>query len=278
MRFVSFTASGAEDPRVGALLDDRVAELPDRDLAGALGRHRREPVDVGEAVAEHPLEQVAIGAPVPRPSKIVCVGLNYVDHAAETEMELPQVPLLFAKLPNSITGPESVIELPPLTRKLDYEAELAVVIGAPARDVAPGEALGVVGGYMNLNDVSARDVQLDEGGQWTRGKSFDTFAPTGPFVLSADEVDDPQDLSIACRLNGETVQSSSTAQMVFSVAELVAFISRSTTLLPGDIIATGTPPGVGMGRRPPLYMADGDEVVVAIAGLGELRNVVRAGG
>ena len=212
--------------------------------------------------------------PFARPGKIVCVGLNYRDHAEESGMELPERPLLFAKWPSSVIGPGSPIVLPHQAKEVDWEAELGVVIGERAQRVPPAEALDHVAGYCCANEVSARDIQFADG-QWTRGKSFDTFCPIGPLVPAAD-VPDPQALGIRCLLNGEVVQSSSTAQMVFTVAEVIAFISDGITLEPGDLILTGTPPGVGLGRKPPLYLKDGDEVTVEIDGIGSLTNPVQA--
>jgi 2,4-didehydro-3-deoxy-L-rhamnonate hydrolase len=213
------------------------------------------------------------GLPIARPGKIVCVGLNYRDHAEESGMEIPQRPLLFAKWPNSLIGPGRPIVLPEQAQDVDYEAELGVVVGKRAQQVPVAEALDYVAGYVCANEVSARDLQFVDG-QWTRAKSFDTFCPVGP-ITSADQVADPQALRIRCLLNGEVVQDSSTAQMIFTVAEVIAFTSNGITLEPGDLILTGTPAGVGFGRRPPVYLADGDEVTVEIEGVGSLTNPVR---
>jgi 2-keto-4-pentenoate hydratase/2-oxohepta-3-ene-1,7-dioic acid hydratase in catechol pathway len=212
------------------------------------------------------------GLPIRRPGKIVCVGLNYRDHAAESAMELPSAPLLFAKWPNGLVGPGQPIVLPHQTAEVDYEAELGVVIGRVARNVSTEDALDHVAGYVCANDVSARDIQFADG-QWTRGKSFDTFCPVGPMV-PAGEIGDPQTLGIRCLLNGEVVQDSSTANMIFGVAELIAYISDGIELEPADLILTGTPPGVGFVRNPPIYLADGDEVTVEIDGIGSLTNPV----
>ena len=214
------------------------------------------------------------GLPFDRPGKIVCVGLNYRDHAEESGMELPARPLLFAKWPSSLIGPGQAIVLPEQAKEVDYEAELGVVIGTRAQRIAVADALDHVAGYLCANEVSARDIQFSDG-QWTRGKSFDTFGPVGP-ITPADQVPDPQALGIRCILNGEVVQDSSTAQMVFTVAEVIAFISDGITLEPGDLILTGTPAGVGLGRKPPVYLADGDEVTIEIDGVGSLTNPVRA--
>ena len=212
--------------------------------------------------------------PFERPGKIVCVGLNYRDHAEESGMEIPKWPLLFAKWPSSVIGPGSPIVLPHQAQEVDWEAELGVVIGARAQRIPEAEALDYVVGYCCANEVSARDIQFADG-QWTRGKSFDTFCPVGP-ITPAEEVPDPQALGIRCLLNGAVVQDSSTAQMVFTVAEVIAFVSDGITLEPGDLILTGTPPGVGLGRKPPIYLKDGDEVTVEIDGIGSLTNPVQA--
>ena len=212
--------------------------------------------------------------PIERPSKIVCVGLNYRDHAEEQGVELPKAPLLFAKWPNALIGPGEPIVLPAEAQQVDFEAELGVVIGTRCRHVAEAQALEHVGGYLPLNDVSARDLQFADG-QWTRGKSPDTFCPVGPRLVPREEVDDPQALAIRCVLNGETMQNSSTGQMIFSVAEIIAYVSRVITLEPGDLIATGTPAGVGIFRDPKVLLEDGDEVTVEIEGLGALTNPVK---
>ena len=216
------------------------------------------------------------GLPIGRPGKIVCIGLNYRDHAAEAEMELPERPLLFAKWPNTLIGQGEPIRLPRQSAEVDYEAELAVVIGRPASHISVADALDVVEGYLCLNDVSARDLQFADG-QWTRGKSLDSFCPVGPVLVPASEVPDPQRLRVRCILNGEVVQDATTADMIFSVAELIAYISDGIALEPGDLIATGTPPGVGFVRTPPVFLAHGDEVTVEIDGIGTLTNPVTAG-
>jgi 2-keto-4-pentenoate hydratase/2-oxohepta-3-ene-1,7-dioic acid hydratase in catechol pathway len=210
---------------------------------------------------------------ISRPGKIVCVGLNYLDHAAEGGQELPKAPLLFAKWPNTLIGDGEAIVLPPEATEVDYEAELGVVIGTTAKRVSVGDALDHVAGYICLNDVSARDLQFGDG-QWTRGKSPDTFCPVGPRLVPREEIDDPQQLGIRCILNGQTMQDSSTAQMIFSVAEIIAYVSKIITLEPGDLIATGTPAGVGVFRDPKVLLEDGDEVSIEIDGLGTLTNPV----
>ncbi len=210
---------------------------------------------------------------IPRPGKIVCVGLNYRDHAAEGGMDLPKAPLLFAKWANTLIGDGDAIVLPPESTQVDYEAELGVVIGAKAKRVSEGDALDHVAGYICVNDVSARDLQFADG-QWTRGKSPDTFCPVGPRLVPREEIADPQALAIRCLVNGQALQDSSTAQMIFSVAEIIAYTSQIITLEPGDLIATGTPAGVGVFRDPKVLLSDGDEVAVEIEGLGTLTNPV----
>ena len=217
----------------------------------------------------------ALLSPVSDPGKIIAVGLNYVDHAAETGRPLPDEPVIFTKFRSSIVGPGAAVRWSRrVTDGVDYEAELGVVIGRPARDVTPGEALSHVFGYTCLNDVSARDLQYSNGGQWVRAKSLDTFCPIGPWITTADEVPDPQALRISCTIGDETLQSASTADMIFTVADLVSRLSRLFTLETGDVIATGTPPGVGWHRTPRRVLRHGDEVTVRIEGVGELRNPV----
>jgi 2-keto-4-pentenoate hydratase/2-oxohepta-3-ene-1,7-dioic acid hydratase in catechol pathway len=213
--------------------------------------------------------------PIDRPSKIICVGLNYRDHAEEQGAPLPEAPLLFAKWPNALIGPGEPIRIPPVVTKCDYEAELGVVIGERVRNASAANALEAVAGYICVNDVSARNLQFADG-QWTRGKSPDTFCPVGPALVPRDQVPDPQALSIGAVLNGETVQLSTTANMVFGVADLIEYITRTVTLEPGDLIATGTPAGVGAFRKPPVFMQPGDEITIEIEGLGSLTNPVVA--
>ena len=214
--------------------------------------------------------------PIERPGKIICVGLNYRDHAEEQGTALPEAPLLFAKWQNTLIGPGEPIVIPPIVSKCDYEAELGVVIGERVRGASAGNALEAVAGYVCVNDVSARDLQFADG-QWTRGKSPDTFCPVGPALVPRDEIPDPQTLAIRAILNGEAVQNSNTANMVFGVSEIIEYITRTITLEPGDLIATGTPAGVGAFRKPPLFMQPGDEITIEIEGLGSLTNPVVAG-
>jgi 2-keto-4-pentenoate hydratase/2-oxohepta-3-ene-1,7-dioic acid hydratase in catechol pathway len=212
--------------------------------------------------------------PIDRPGKIICVGLNYRDHAAEQGVDLPHAPLLFAKWQNTLIGPGEPIVIPPLVERCDYEAELGVVIGQRVSRASAENALEAVRGYLCLNDVSARDLQFADG-QWTRGKSPDTFCPVGELV-PASEVPDPQQLKIRAILNGNVMQDSTTANMVFGVAEIIEYITRVITLEPGDLIATGTPAGVGAFRDPPVFMQDGDEITIEVERLGSITNPVRA--
>jgi 2,4-diketo-3-deoxy-L-fuconate hydrolase len=213
--------------------------------------------------------------PIDLPQKIICVGLNYTDHAAEASLQLPERPLLFAKWPNTLIGPREPIVLPSITSKVDYEGELAVVIGRRGSRLSVDDALDAVAGYLCANDVSARDLQFADK-QWVRGKSLDTFSPIGPSVVPASEIPDPQALRLKTILNGEVVQDAPTSNMIFSVAEIVAFVSEAITLEPGDLILTGTPAGVGIFRKPELLLQPGDEVTVEIEGIGTLTNPVAA--
>ncbi|MFQ5958412.1 MAG: fumarylacetoacetate hydrolase family protein [Alphaproteobacteria bacterium] len=217
-----------------------------------------------------------LGIPVAGIGKIIAVGLNYADHAAETGLPIPEEPVLFGKATTSLTGPFDPVMLPRGGEKCDWEVELAIVIGRVARYVPEERALDHVAGYCVFDDVSERAFQSERGGQWIKGKSCDTFGPLGPWLVSADEVPDPQDLHIWLDLNGGRMQDSSTAQMIFGVAELVSYASRFMTLEPGDIMPTGTPPGVGKGRNPPRYLEPGDVMTLGIEGLGEQRHEVLA--
>jgi 2-keto-4-pentenoate hydratase/2-oxohepta-3-ene-1,7-dioic acid hydratase in catechol pathway len=216
------------------------------------------------------------------PSNIYCIGLNYRAHAQETGAKIPENPVLFMKPTTAIANPSDPIPLPAACERgpeVDYEAELTVVIGRTAKDVPESQALDYVLGYTCANDISARKWQKHGGGgQWIRGKSFDGFCPLGPVLVTADEIPDPQALGVKCLLNGETMQNGHTSDMIFTVARLIASISRDTTLLPGTLILTGTPPGVGFARKPPVFLADGDRVRVEIEGIGALENPVRDAG
>lgn len=283
MKLVSFRADGAG--RIGILRGDRVFDLGKTDPGlprcmktllemGAEGL-RRAAIAAEGAIEAIPSHQVDLLPPVPQPEKIICVGLNYADHAAETGIRPPREPVIFNKLPTTLRASGDPIVLPELSREVDYEAELVVVIGAGGRAIPRDKALAHVAGYTCGNDVSARDWQKGKpGGQWLLGKSFDSFAPTGPALVTADEVGDAGKLRIKCRLNGRLVQDSCTDQLIFPVAELIAYVSSVATLKPGDLIFTGTPPGVGMARTPPLYLRAGDLVEVEIERVGLLRNRV----
>jgi 2-keto-4-pentenoate hydratase/2-oxohepta-3-ene-1,7-dioic acid hydratase in catechol pathway len=290
MRLVTYARDGGE-PRPGILVGDRVADA--RELATAAGwpeseaaaltsnrrvvglapERLRELGDLAEgAESAIPLVEVRLGPPIPDPEKIICLGLNYIEHAAESGgAKPPQSPMFFAKFANSLIGPEDPIVPPKVTEKVDYEAELAVVIGSPARGVSKAEALAHVAGAMAFNDVSARDLQLANP-LWTGGKAIDTFAPCGPALVTLDELGDLTDLPIRTRVNGEGVQAGNSGEMVFGVAETIAFLSRIMTLVPGDVIATGTPPGVGASRTPQLFLKTGDLVEVEVEGIGRLAN------
>ena len=222
-----------------------------------------------------PLAEVRVRAPVPVPGKVLCIGVNYRDHAAEMGRPPPETPVVFAKFANAVIGPGDDVVVPAAASMVDYEAELAVVVGRRAARVAEADALSYVAGYACCNDVSSRALQFASP-QWTMGKAVDTFLPFGPVLVTADEVPDPQALGIRCLVNGEVRQSSDTGQMVFGVAALVSFLSSVITLEPGDVIATGTPAGVAAGRPDTPWLVEGDEVVVEIDGLGRLANRIRA--
>ncbi|MEK9566550.1 MAG: fumarylacetoacetate hydrolase family protein [Flavobacteriaceae bacterium] len=219
---------------------------------------------------------IRLGAPLARPSKIVCVGLNYAKHAAESGMEPPKEPVLFFKATSAIVGPNDNIIIPKGSVKTDWEVELAIVIGAKAAYVSEADALQHVAGYVLHNDVSEREFQIERSGQWVKGKSCDTFAPLGPFIATADEIDNPNKLNLWLKLNGKTMQNSSTEDFIFNVQEVISHISQFMTLLPGDIISTGTPFGVGLGLNPPKYLVPGDEIELGIEGLGIAKQKVVA--
>ena len=310
MRLVSYVRAGTT--RVGVLVDDSVvdlaaayaaipcaqregpADLPsdmmgllalsDLGMAGvaqvvklAAAAHAAggKLVDVAGRGAEFPVGSVRLAAPVARPSKMICLGLNYADHAAETGNPKPTIPILFPKFANTIIGTGEQIVLPAATAKPDYEVELAFVVGRVARNVPLERAYDYIAGYMILNDVSARDLQ-QETSQWLRGKTPDTFAPTGPWLVTRDEIPDPQTLDVKSWVNGELRQNSNTCQLIFNVPFLLHHISKTITLEPGDIVSTGTPSGVGMAFKPPKFLKAGDVVRLEITGLGVLENPVVA--
>ena len=217
------------------------------------------------------LDEVELGPPVPDPEKILCLGLNYPEHAAESGFDIPPAPTFFAKFRNSLVGPTSPVIMPVASHFIDYEGELAVVIGKRCKHVTEQEALSYVAGYTVCNDVSARDLQMQTS-QWTVGKAIDTFLPMGPGIVLAADIPDPQALTLTTRVNGEVVQHESTSQMIFSVAATIAFLNSFMTLEPGDVIATGTPSGIGARRQPPLFLRPGDIVEVEIEPIGMIRN------
>lgn len=264
----------AVDP---TLPSDMVAFLRGGEVAMTRARHA---LASGEGPA-YPLATTRLAAPIPRPSKVIGIGLNYSDHAAESGLPLPKRPVVFAKFPSSVIGPgETITWSTEVTEQVDYEAELAVIIGRIAKNVALADAMRYIAGYACANDVSARDVQSgarSDAGQWVRGKSLDTFCPLGPMLVTRDEVPDPGQLWIRCELNGQYMQNSSTSKLIFDVPTLVSFLSHSFTLEPGDVILTGTPPGVGSARKPPVWLKPGDVVAIEVEGLGRLENPVSAG-
>ncbi len=275
MKLVRFGERGAEKP--GAIDDN--GDL--RDLSGIVADIADDVLaDLGALAALDlsALPKVAgtprLGACVGGTGKFICIGLNYSDHAAEAGMPVPGEPVLFMKATSAICGPNDPIILPRSSKKTDWEVELGVVIGKAAKYVDKAGALDHVAGYCIINDVSERAFQLEMQGQWCKGKGCDNFGPTGPFLLSADQVPDPQNLKMWLNVNGRQMQNGSTATMVFDVAHLVSYLSRFFTLHPGDIISTGTPPGVGMGQIPPRYLKAGDVVTLGIDSLGEQRQVV----
>ena len=220
-------------------------------------------------------DDIRLGSPICRPSKIVCVGLNYAKHAQESGMEVPSEPVLFFKASSAIVGPFDEVILPKNSKKSDWEVELAIVIGAKASYVSEENAMDHVAGYVLHNDISEREYQLERLGQWVKGKSCDTFAPLGPFLATTDEIEDPHNLHLWLKLNGKTMQDSNTSDLIFGIPKLVSYISEFMTLLPGDVISTGTPFGVGLGLDPQMFLKGGDEMELGIEGLGVARQKVR---
>ncbi len=276
MKLVTYVTDAG--PRVGCIDDGEVVPTPGiPDIITLFNdpslEHSIEAALKGRIDAQ-PINEVQLLSPIPRPTKIIAIGLNYRDHAEETGQKLPKTPILFAKPPTAVIGHESSIIIPDGASQVDYEVELGVVMGKGGRNIPVELALDHVGGYTVFNDISARDYQFRDG-QWFRGKSFDTFAPMGPCLTLPDQIPNPQELKMQLRLNGKTRQKSSTANMVFSVAELIADISQVMTFEPGDVIATGTPSGVGFKAKPkPIFLQAGDLVEAEIEGIGILRNPV----
>jgi 2-keto-4-pentenoate hydratase/2-oxohepta-3-ene-1,7-dioic acid hydratase in catechol pathway len=231
-----------------------------------------------EKVVEYPADQVRLLPPIPNPHKIICLGLNYSDHAKESGAQVPKDPIIFSKYASALVGHEDAILLPPVSSEVDYEVELVVVVGKRGRPKSAEDGMNFVAGYTIGHDVSARDWQLKKDGrQWMVGKTFDTFAPTGPHLVTKNEIPDPHSLNICLRLNGETMQESNTSQMIFSVGAILAYLGQVFTLEPGDLVFTGTPSGVGFTRKPPVYLKPGDVVEIEIERLGILRNRVTQG-
>jgi 2-keto-4-pentenoate hydratase/2-oxohepta-3-ene-1,7-dioic acid hydratase in catechol pathway len=276
VRFVTFEEGGHR--QVGVVVEGRIVGLEDAGfpdlisvLQGGVDALRKVRAFIAKEPSGTSYASVKLCAPIPVPPKILCMGLNYRDHAKEANLEIPKYPVIFAKYSNTVIGPGDHIVLPKNSRKPDYEAEFGFVIGKRARHIKAEDWRDYVFGYMNCNDVSARDYQMSVS-QWTMGKNFDTFAPMGPYLLSADEIEDPHNLNLSLTLNGETMQRSNTRELIFKIPETVAFLSSVMTLEPGDVVLTGTPAGVGFSRKPPRWLLPGDEVVVCVEGLGELRN------
>lgn len=279
MKLVRYGTAGKEKPGLidanGALRDlSSVIHDIDAQALGREGRTRLAAIDPQSLplVSGEP----RYGAPVAYVSKFICVGLNYSEHAAETNAPTPEQPILFMKATSAVMGPNDDVVIPKGSVKTDWEVELGVVIGETARSVSVENALAHVAGYVVVNDLSEREFQLEHGGQWVKGKSCDTFGPIGPWLVTTDEVPDPQQLGLQLEVNGHRYQNGNTRTMIFTVAQLVSYISRYMTLLPGDVISTGTPSGVGLGQKPPVYLRPGDVIELGIDGLGTQRQHVRA--
>ena len=282
MHFLTMQVPGGTEP--AAILDGQLFPLRDAGFvsvleiieggADALDRVQRWAGSRTYMEKRQPSD-LNLRSPIPHPAKIICIGLNYRDHAEEAKMALPETPTVFAKWGNTVIGHMHPIVLPKVSKKPDYEAELAVVIGKGGRHIPEAAWRDHVFGYTILNDVSARDFQMATS-QWTIGKTFDTFAPIGPWITTADEIEDPHALRISLTINGEVMQDSSTSNLIFGIPKLIAYLSSVMTLSPGDIISTGTPAGVGFARKPPRWLLPGDTVAVQIQGIGELVNPVVA--
>jgi 2-keto-4-pentenoate hydratase/2-oxohepta-3-ene-1,7-dioic acid hydratase in catechol pathway len=269
MKLVTFQHTGAA-PEAGLVSADQIIGLG-VDMLSLIASGK----PPGAAGPAYPLSGITLHAPIPRPPKLICAGLNYRDHALEVKAKIPDVPTIFSKFTNVVIGPGQPIVLPKASQKPDYEAELAFVIGTGGRHIPAASAMEHVFGYTILNDVSARDFQMATS-QWLMGKTFDTFAPMGPWIVTRDEIADPHQLEISLEIGGEILQHSNTREFIFKIPELIEYISTVVTLEPGDVVATGTPPGVGFVRNPPRYLRPGDEVIIRIQGIGELRNPVIA--
>ena len=276
MRLVTFDAPHLSS-RAGLHIGDRVIEIQGeglpRTVRGILSEGERclDQVRKLETRSGLSLDAVHLAPPIPDPQKIICVGQNYRDHCLEQNAPIPKSPIIFTKFVTSLTGPRDNVVLPRASEQVDYEIELAFIMGKGGKHISEERALKHVAGYMVFNDVSARDIQFGDK-QWVRGKSCDTFAPCGPALVTRDEIADPQDLKLELKLNGQVMQSSNTSQMIFGVAYLISFLSRTLTWTPGDVVATGTPPGVGVFRKPPVFLKPGDKLVATVEKLGSLEN------
>jgi len=280
MKLIRFGEVGQEKP--GILLADGTrldasgfgSDYDEPFFAGGGLEKLRQWMSQNSSAAPRISSSVRLGAPICRPSKIICIGLNYRDHAVETGAEIPKEPVIFFKATTSLVGPNDALTIPKQATKVDWEVELAIVIGKKALYVSQENALDHVAGYALHNDYSERNFQLERGGQWVKGKSADTFAPLGPFLATRDEIPNPGTLKLWLKVNGQTRQNSTTANMIFDVPTLVAYVSQFMTLLPGDVISTGTPAGVGLGMKPPVFLKSGDVVELGIERLGESRQEV----
>lgn len=299
MRLVTYSRMGV--PSIGVELENGILDIPD--AASHFGRkyhvrghsfpttmldllqwpaginvvrqiiERYENTPKEERLMIHPMDSVTLEAPITRPGKIVALGKNYMDHVAETGSEVPEFPVIFAKFPSSVIGPNDPILMPKVSSKIDWEVELGVVIGKICKDVSEAQSLDYIAGYTVINDVSARDLQMNDG-QWIRGKSLDTFCPMGPCIVTQDELGDASGLKMYTKVNGVKKQDSSTSNLMFNVSQIISFLSKSFILEPGDIIATGTPSGVGFVRKPPEFLKPGDKVELFIEKIGYLTNSV----
>jgi 2-keto-4-pentenoate hydratase/2-oxohepta-3-ene-1,7-dioic acid hydratase in catechol pathway len=283
MRYVTFR-NPQSAPEAGVSQNDQIIGLADAGFSSLLeviagGDSARQAVQEFVArppkSAVHAAASVKLMAPIPRPPKVICVGLNYRDHAEESNMAIPERPTIFNKFPHTVIGPDDAVVLPRNSTQPDYEAEFACVIGRGGRHIPADRWQDHVFGYTNVNDVSARDFQLATT-QWLMGKTFDTFCPMGPFLVTADEIADPHNLNIKMTVSGEVLQNSNTKHLIFRIPELIAYLSSVFTLEPGDVLSTGTPAGVGFARKPPRWLKAGDTMVVEVEGLGQLSNPVVA--
>ncbi|KAM6179094.1 oxaloacetate tautomerase FAHD2A, mitochondrial-like [Rhynchocyon petersi] len=287
MRLVQFQAPHLAGPHLGLEAGDERGVIDLNAFDSTLPKTMIEFLEQGEAALSAarraqtttlpvlPRSEVTFLSPVTRPDKVVCVGMNYVDHCKEQNVPVPKEPIIFSKFPSSIVGPYEEIVIPPESQEVDWEVELAVVIGKKGKYIKATDAMAYVAGFTVAHDVSARDMLMrGNGKQWLLGKTFDTFCPLGPALVTKDSITDPHNLKISCQVNGKVMQSSSTSQMVFKTEELIAWVSKFATLYPGDVFLTGTPPGVGVSRKPPIFLKKGDEVQCEIEEIGFIVNKV----